>query len=822
MPAFKDHPARNKESFPFAHSAPSGQDWEPLFTPFGSGEEECSGKGGQPCALCHKLNSNHGHLNKVAWWSAKFASEMFPAESEESKNAGQWGYLAGLWHDLGKFSAEFQDRLTGKRDRANHSTAGAQHAHLTLPGAGQILAYQIAGHHAGLADLIGGASSLSSRLRNHDYLSSLHWESEAVCAPQSVVSVLCTRDARAHALFTRLLFSSLVDADYLATEAFMNPDQAIQRARWPSDILQRMADALDERYAQFGPISAHSSEIDRCRATVHADCMEASKQPPGLFTLTVPTGGGKTLASLAFALQHAIHHGLRQVIYVVPYTSIIEQNASEYRDIFARLARETGNDPVLEHHSNFEAAGEDSGHDDRPVWKLITENWDAPLVVTTSVQFFESLYANRSSRCRKLHRIARSVVVFDEAQTLPPGQLAPCLDLLKQLSTHFETTAVLCTATQPALGKLDSSQPGDFARKFNEIALDLDNLPHRRVELVSNVADLFAGLCRTKIEDLGSLPDSKLVAFLRKHERALCILNTKQHANRIVEQLGTDDPSTIHLSAQLCPAHRSAVLTEIRRREEKNAPCRVIATTVVEAGVDIDFPIVYRSLTGLDSLAQAAGRCNRHGKLGPYGGRVFLFTPAEQGPPSFLIHNINASLAVLPDYRENPDGLLLPEAINAYFRNLYFQTDDWDQEKVLPCFQFATDSREFPCAFNFKSAAQRFQLISDNQLPVIVEPKPNSWPDQDAGKSAIVRSLIQKIRSADRRQVPPPADAHRLLQRYTVQIPANVHTSMVTEHRIQLLCDHRFPVLTHPENDYDRKLGLKLPQNLSRPDAFII
>jgi len=823
-------PPSDPSETPRAHSHPDHPDdpskWEPLFTPFGDGEGVCRRR---DCEACRALLPDHGHLNKVAWWTGNFASEMFRPDSEEAEAAWQWGYLVGLWHDLGKFAKDFQKRLRGELPRANHSTAGAQHAHSEIPGLGQLLAYAIAGHHAGLADLVsGGDSSLEARIERFDFLPTLPETASPIrSVSPSLKPPIATRNHGAWAFFTRQLFSCLVDADFLATEAFMNPEESKRRFRWPDDILDRMIAALDERYAEFDPVTPASLEIDRRRADVHADCLAAAARESGLFTLTVPTGGGKTLASLAFGLRHARKHGLRRVIFVVPYTSIIEQNADEYRRTFAGLAEELGRDPVLEHHSNFEDSGEgDDTNEESPLWRLAAENWDAPLIVTTAVQFFESLHANRTSRCRKLHRIARSVVIFDEAQTLPPDLLAPCLDSLRHLTRHFGATAVLCTATQPALGKLPADTPGEHACKWNNIALDLEK--HGPAEIIGDVARLFAGLSRTRIDDLGPLSDDGLVERLREHERVLCIVNTKPHAARIFEALDPDDPANLHLSAQLSPAHRSDLIADIRRREgdEKSGrspePCRVIATTVVEAGVDLDFPVVYRALTGLDSLAQAAGRCNRHGALGERGGKVFLFDPTDQKVAGFLVQAVNATTSVLPDFRGREDDLILPEAIEPWFREFYFNKGEWDTAGIRELFRLANDSPSFPFHFDFKTAARRFQMIPDTQAPVIIEPKPGLWPGIDEEKAAEIRELIDSIRDADRYGRFPPGGAHRRLQRHTVQVPKSIHAALVAAGKVAPLCEGRFPVLVHPENDYDSKLGLLLPDHHDAISAFLV
>ena len=816
----------------FAHSLQShlgsqadSLQWEPLYSP------DCPKLTGKRCHGCEELTFDHGHLNKVGTLAAKFAEEMFLPGSNAAKEAYKWGFAAGMWHDLGKFDSRFQALLRGRVERATHSTAGAQFAVRSLGGIGQPLAYVIAGHHAGLADLIGGDSSLRSRIEGEDFLSELQdgWTSAAtdvnLTPPLRIEGFSRNECASAYAFFTRFLFSCLVDADFLATESFVSAQRSRSRANWPRGILADMDRALEQRYQEFDPVTPISSEIDKRRSQVRSDCISAANRSPGFFTLTVPTGGGKTLASLVFALKHAQVHNLRRVIYVVPYTSIIEQNANEYRRIFADISGRIGRDVVLEHHSNFDPSEVSDGSfelAEDSYWKLDSENWDAPLIVTTSVQFFESLYANRTSRCRKLHRIARSIVVLDEAQSLPPELLAPCLDSLKQLTLHFGTSVVLCTATQPALGKLDPSQPGDFIRKFNEIALDLSNTATRRTEIIDDVPLLFSGLNRTRIEDLGSLTDQQIVSELIVHNRVLCILNTKPHAAEVFELLGAEDRVNIHLSAQLCPAHRSAVLHEIRRREKTGEPCRVIATTVVEAGVDIDFPVVYRAMTGLDSLAQAAGRCNRHGKLENGGGKVFLFSPSERKPPRFLNHNLSAARNVLPNYRGNPSDLIHPKAIEEFFRHFYFAHEKWDQHGVLKCFNLSNDNPKLPLLFNFRSAAQNFRLIPEQQLPVIIEPKPNTWRDQNESKSAEIQALINSIREADKFERYPPAGSHWELQRYTVQIPKSIHQAMVDAGEIRLCCDGRFPILVHPENDYDSNLGLRLPNHVDQIEAFVV
>ncbi|MCC5805254.1 MAG: CRISPR-associated endonuclease Cas3'' [Opitutales bacterium] len=763
----------------------------------------------------------HGHLNKVAYWAGEFAAEMFPPGSAEAAAAKSWGELAGWWHDLGKFSVEFQERLQGIREQANHSSAGAVHAYSSIDGIGQLFAFLIAGHHAGLADWIGpDRASLFRRLRDHELPQWKEYAPEILLnrQPPERITMLNPKDGPAIALFTRLLFSCLVDADFIATEAFMNFDQGARRPNWPDDILSRMEEALEAKNRSFGE---PTTSVNRHRASVRADCLAAARRPPGLFTLTVPTGGGKTLSSLAFALRHAITHGLRRVIYVIPYTSIIEQNAGEFRNAFAELIAclppELSESLVLEHHSNFESA-EDDEHE-RPVCRLAAENWDAPLVVTTSVQFFESLFANKTSRSRKLHNIARSVVILDEAQNLPVNLLSPCLNALRNLQSVADCSIVFCTATQPAIGKRSGEKD-----PFNKISLDL---PTER-EIIKDVPRLFNALQRVSVPSTPeSLSDEALVDRLRQYPRVLCILNSKPHAAKILELLGKQSEENLHLSAQLCPEHRRAVLRSIRSRELNNEPCRLIATTVVEAGVDIDFPVVFRALTGLDSFAQAAGRCNRHGKLSNTEGHALLgetvfFEPTDAKTPTFLKQAINATRQVLPDHSD----LLGPEAIRRFFEIHYWLSggndgENWDKPEILACFNIDRSERQHPFGFSYRTAAEAFRLIEDFQTPVIIEPVPDLWPGQDSAKSVEICGLLEGIRESHRRHYPAPRNAHRRLQSYTVQIPKKIHERLCREGAIQIYHD-QFPILTHPKNHYDPKLGLIVNAEHSDADAFIL
>lgn len=714
------------------------------------------------------------HLRNVGSLAGQYASWF---------SAGELAEAAGLWHDIGKYSEAFQDYLAAAVQpdvhrgdalpRTDHSTAGAQHAASRFPRVGHLLAYVIAGHHAGLPDADSpGSSSLRARLRK----SVEPWED---AAPPSIRNLtepappdfLLEHLQHPHrpasalgiALFTRMIFSVLVDADFLDTEAFMSPDRAAERGDWPDDVIDRMLAALEQRIASFGP---PAGEVNLRRAEVAEACRAGASRPPGLFTLTVPTGGGKTLSSLLFALGHARAHGLRRVIYVAPFTSIIEQNAEVYRDVMASLVAEGVPDPVVEHHSNLDPDRETDQS------RRATENWAAPLVVTTAVQFYESLFANRSSRCRKLHNLARSVVILDEAQSLPVSFLAPCLRVIEALARDYGTSLVLCTATQPAIRKSPAF----------EIGLTLSD----GTEIIPNVSGLFEALKRVEVEYAGHLSDEDVLDHLREQDQVLCIVNTRKHARALAEALG-EEVGHFHLSALMCPAHRTKVLREIRARLDAGEVCRVVSTQLIEAGVDVDFPAVYRALAGLDSIAQAAGRCNRNGRRPRAPTTVFEtdHTSAER----FIAHQVASARQVLDAHED----LLSPPAVEHYFRVHYWeQKHQWDRQGILDCFTL-DGGGALPFHFQFRKAAAEFRLIDSEGVPVIVP-----W-------GAEGEDLCRELREA---WTTPSMKLLRRLQRFTVQIPERVwvkegSTSFEVLHE-------QFPVLAFPQTRYSSLYGLDL------------
>lgn len=507
----------------------------------------------------------------------------------------------------------------------------------------------------------------------------------------------------------------------------------------------------------------------------------------------MPTGGGKTLASLAFALRHALSHGLQRVIYVIPYTSIIEQNAGVFREAFALLSEELGRDIVLEHHSNLDPRHETT------VSRLSAENWDAPLIVTTNVQFFESLHANRSKPCRKLHNIANAVVILDEAQALPVRLLSPILGTLRSLVQDFRATVLLCTATQPAL-----EARSDFTIGIPSEAIR---------EIIPEPEELFGKLKRVKTSNLGTLGDDELVERVLAHsaEGCLLVLNTTKAARELHGKLAPH-AEVLHLSARMCPAHRSEVLTAIKNRVA--GPIIVVSTQVIEAGVDISFPAVFRAECGLDSFAQAAGRCNRHGEHGDgveAGGRVFFFAPKDHPIPSQLVEIAEAAgitraniLGLFPD-----EELLSLGAIRVFFEHSIWQagprTNQWDQPAILSHFGGGTGVRPFE-AFAFQSAAEAFQMIPLTRSIII------PWKEEG-------ENLAKELRRLARQGRPPNRSHYRRAQRLAVQVYDREWRAFAN--RVELLHDEAFPILIHPENDYDEQTGLKPPASADDPEAFI-
>ena len=605
------------------------------------------------------------HLKGTASLCSAFAA-AFDAEAQ--------GQLAGMAHDIGKYSAAFQRRLHGG-PKVDHASAGAFEC---LKAQQLAAAFAISGHHGGLPDGGGrgdaagtgtfwGRINRASQRNLEDYHA---WQSEFSLPHANTPAFAGTR--LEGMFFTRMLFSCLVDADYTDTGAFMDNSPYLPASSSSMEELWRRLETYVSGW--FPPKGA----LNMQRCVILEQCMSAGAQyGPGLFTLTVPTGGGKTVASLSFALAQAKARRMKRIVYVIPYTSIIEQTAQIFREIL-------GDENVLEFHSGvqFDQQEDDASSPETAPLTRSVETWDVPVIVTTAVQFFESLYACRPSKCRKLHNLAQSVLIFDEAQMLPLPYLRPCVWAIAQLVRHYGASAVLCTATQPALDPI-----------FQEFAPEI---PIR--EICSMAEAHWESFRRVSFQQAGTLSWMDLAARLQQQEQVLCVVNTRRAAREVFHQLS--GPGNFHLSTLMYPAHRRRILDEIRRRLRDGLPCRVVSTSLIEAGVDVDFPAVYRELSGLDSILQAAGRCNREGKRPPEDSIVTIFQ-GEDPPPRLFETSIGAGKIVL----DHCQDVSSRAAIHTYFSTLLDLkgAEAQDAHHILPLME----SEFFP----FRTVAERFHLI---------------------------------------------------------------------------------------------------------------
>ena len=615
------------------------------------------------------------HLAGTAELCRGFAA-AFGAEAD--------GELAGLTHDIGKCTEEFQNRLLNDGPIVDHATAGA----MACAVRGNLyVSACVAGHHGGLPDFGNMKTARKDdgtfygRLlkgRDEQYLDRCGESGVALPPPPaSAAQELAPLQA---SFWTRMLYSCLVDADFLDTEQFMNGE----RGRGGYDDIPTLLARLQ---AYIEPWQQPKTELNRLRCEILNTCLNAGGKPKGIYTLTVPTGGGKTVASLAFALRHAVEHGMQRVIYVIPYTSIIDQNAQVFRNIL-------GSGNVLEHHSGVQFDLSDGAPAEDVRKALATENWDMPVVVTTAVQLFESLYAARSSQCRKLHNLANSVIIFDEAQMLPLPHLRPYVAAMASLAEQFHSTVVLCTATQPSLDDLLHTYAPDCPA----------------TELCPQTAALYDRFRRVTFRQSGTLTDEALAEQLSEQRQVLCIVNSRKAAQSVYALLPPD--GTYHLSTLMIPAQRQALLGEIRERLRQGKPCRVVSTSLIEAGVDVDFPAVYRELAGLDSVMQAAGRCNREGKRPAEESIVTIFERTEL-PPLLFQTAIGAAREALGGDRDPAE----PETMARYFHSLRdLSGDALDKQGVIKAFTQGNEGCEFP----FRTVAEKFHLIDRNTYTVYI------------------------------------------------------------------------------------------------------
>lgn len=646
-------------------------------------------------------------------------AETFAAEFGAAAN----GKLCGLAHDIGKYSDEFQLRLRGGK-KVDHATAGAIECFKTKAA---FEAVCVIGHHSGLpnvghkdADTTESQTFFGRKLRAEqggipDYRK--NWNGH-IALPQDYFRP--SGRGFATAFYIRMLYSCLVDADYIDTETFMNGDAG----RGNYEPLSALCDKLTAYISKW---NNPTREIDILRQKILNSCIEKASAPRGIFSLTVPTGGGKTVASMAFALNHAAANSMKRIIYVIPYTSIIEQNAKVFRDIL-------GQENVVEHHSSVSYELSENADELEYRSALATENWDAPVIVTTAVQFFESLYANRSSKCRKLHNIANSVIIFDEAQMIPSNNLRPCVAAIAELVRAYNATAVLCTATQPAIDEMLL----EYSKKESV------------VELCPDVDGMFEKFRRTSFEKEGRLTTDELVSRLESQQQVLCIVNTRKFAQEVYEALPSE--GRFHLSTLMCPVHRKQKLDEIRERLKSGKTCRVVSTSLIEAGVDVDFPRVFREMAGLDSILQAAGRCNREGKRSAESSIVTVFE-SENKVNKLIAVNRDAAEETVRDWTQPNTTSTIERYFKAY--RDFLRNDD--KSGVIT----ASEKGISGCGLPFEWIAKEFKLIDQNTFTVYIS----------VGEG---KELISRLREGERSR-----ELYRKAGMYSVSVYENHFNALI-------------------------------------------
>ncbi|WP_040597500.1 CRISPR-associated endonuclease Cas3'' [Sphingomonas elodea] len=746
--------------------------------------------------------------------------------SQVSQRAGAFGQafgaslpaqIMGALHDIGKCAEAYQRYIrTPSTSKAqargpDHSTAGAQEAtRLFGKAIGRLMAYGIAGHHGGLMD--GSALTARETKLVEDYSG---WEAYVPPLPDETALLASLTKTRRNAIepafspffLGRMLFSCLVDADFLETERFYAAAAGLPPPERGGRVDPRHRDAVRAYMARH---RRNDTPVNQLRSRILDHAVTKAALAPGLFTLTVPTGGGKTLTSLSFAMEHAIAHGLERIVYVIPFTSIIEQTSEVFR---TALGPELAGD-VLEHHSSFdwdaeppvaEGDAEEEGASGLAKLRRDAQNWDVPIVVTTAVQFFESLFAARTSRARKLHNLAKSVIVIDEAQSIPVHLLRPCMAAIDELAKNYCATVVLCTATQPALRVQDGALPQP-ARAPSDKGADriegLDIPPDR--ELAPDPAGLYTELRRVAVEWFQApVPDNAIAARFAEQSRMLCIVNSRAHARELFDAI-RHQPGARHLTTLMCARHRRDVLASVRADlEEKGRPVRLVATSLIEAGVDVSFPEVWRAAAGLSNIAQAAGRCNRSGELTGLG-RTVVFEPeavaGRRSVPRDLTPFYDAAREVLKNPALDPLSL---DGVIEYYRWLYWRkgyaaldraTGTGSDYPILPAIHETVSRRGINCPF--RTISDAFQMIDEAMDPVLVPYDP------------VAEEALEALANADF----PPAGTLRRLQQYVVPVPKRVRAAMLANGDARVVraeYGDRF-VRLRDLSLYDRDVGLQL------------
>ncbi len=669
------------------------------------------------------------HLRNVSQRAAEFANQC---------NLMDAGRVAGLWHDLGKATSEFQHKLrTNSHTPLDHKGFGAMWAHeMGLPD----VALVIAGHHSGIPNLVTLNSKCSATTEDAwagmiRYRKLREWFQSLSCTDLEPISkpdyVALAKVQTDFDLRVRMLFSCLVDADYLDTERHYKHGISPRSA----DFLpvEELIDRFFANQKQFVKEHTSDSELFALRCRVFEEAVQAGSKALGVYSLTVPTGGGKTRAALGFALEQVRTHKLSRVIVALPYTSILDQLAKEYSDIFG----ETG---YLLHYTGWQSRDGDEDRDRE--MRLAAENWDAPLILTTTVQLFDSLFSNKPGDCRKLHNLANSVIVLDEVQTLPLKYLDPICDMLGGLVKNYGVSVLLSTATQPAIDKVPS-----FKKRVGT-----------SIEIISNPTDDFQNPLLQRVDYDVRINEPwtwEKVAdeLLSRNKSGMVIVNTKAHALELYDLVRQRDPTALHLSTYLCGAHRRKVIEEIRRRLDSKvrAKCILISTQLVEAGVDIDFPLVMRAVGPLDRIVQAAGRCNREGKLGTKGGEMIVFRPANNKmPPGSYRTGADTFEVMYRGAKFEPDN---PATFPDYFARLFQDVPSLGKEINVERGRL-----------NFADVAEHFHLIEEGgtrSVFVGYDGVNNAWEGSPAQK--LLRQLSDATR--DQRRI-----LYRRLQPYVVQV----------------------------------------------------
>lgn len=699
-------------------------------------------KAPQPVQSCEEHNIG------VAKLAESFASEF---------GFGKWGYAMGMLHDKGKEKTDFQNYIRGNsgydtsvpywKDKS-HAYVGALLAKKIYGPLGDLIANQIAGHHAGLYD----TDELCNDILHKEIPAEVNTDVDKLPLPTDILRTYDKPEELNH--LYRILYSCLVDADYLDTEKFMNPELFLLRENHTT--MQEMKLMLQAKLDEFKKASA--TAVNVIRQQIQEECLKASSLPSGFFSLTVPTGGGKTISSIVWAVNHAIKNGKKRIVIAIPYTSIIVQTATVLKSIF-------GENNVLEHHSNtdFDQCKDSSM---RHQMKLATENWNYPIVVTTNVQLFESMFSNKPSACRKLHNLCNSILILDEVQTLPTDFLQPIVDALKCYQKHFGMSILFTTASQPILsGVIEGCNP---IASFNGIKSIYEIIPDKM--------KLHDSLRRVQLEinDKGKTYD-EVSNELSQFDMVLCIVNTRKDAKELYDRLPKE--GALHLSRMMCSEHIKKTINEIKEKLNNGiSPIRVISTQLIEAGVDIDFPVVYRQEAGLDSVLQAAGRCNREGKLGVCTTHVFSLSIERPLPYGFIQDGNNARKSLSTDC-----DWFAPSTMNSYFEQLYCRRQTFDKKQIKSLLYNPKD-------MYFKIAAEKFKLIDDTSIPVIV-----NWGDS--------MELIAKLK-----QEGPSYQLMKKLGQYTVNIRQNDFKALLKIGQVVEVTENTY--LVEDNAQYDDKVGL--------------